>query len=100
MIMNKVQKLCQDIEKSYPLVEFRIDCKNNILDLLSITVKPEFQRQGIGTAIIEELIDWCKGNGVKEIMLMSSPKARPFYEKLGFTKRWRGSSLYGLKINS
>ena len=52
------------------------------LSLDYLCVEPSFQRQGIGTKIIKNLIETCRP---AQITLVSVAAAVPFYEKLGFT---------------
>lgn len=56
------------------------------LDQLS--VRPEWQRQGIGTALIQAAARETAGNGYREMTLMTFrevPWNAPFYSRLGFT---------------
>jgi len=49
--------------------------------LYDIAVLPEFQRQGIGTRIVEDLLSKLPSNSV---LLVSSPGLCGFYKRLGF----------------
>jgi len=53
-----------------------------------IQILPEFQGQGIGTAILEELIKESNEQNIPIILEVHNvnTKARAFYERLGFTK--------------
>lgn len=57
---------------------------------LAISVKKEYWGMGIGTAVMEELIDFARSsNTIKNISLgvkASNKKAQHLYEKLGFEK--------------
>ena len=56
--------------------------------LQEIIVLPEFQRKGIGTMIVNHLIDYAKANSITgkftTIGGVSAKGKEPFYEKMGF----------------
>ena len=47
-------------------------------------VRQAFRGNGIGSALANAAIDWCKSNGFALIRLHASDAGRPIYEKLGF----------------
>lgn len=47
-------------------------------------VHPDFQRLGIGLALMEHLLDWLDQQGIMRVALDASPVGQPIYEKLGF----------------
>ena len=47
-------------------------------------VYPDFQRDGIGLALMEHLLEWLEKQGVKRVALDASPMGQSIYEKLGF----------------
>jgi len=47
-------------------------------------VHQDFQRQGIGLALMSHLLDWLDRRGVQQVVLDASPFGQPLYEKLGF----------------
>lgn len=52
-----------------------------------VYVLPEFQRKGIGTALMSEIERMAKEHGAKEIHIWTDPKATwavSFYKKLGY----------------
>jgi GNAT superfamily N-acetyltransferase len=53
-----------------------------------VIVRPEYQRQGIGRMLIEELLNFIRENGVSGtdifVELCAMPDKIPFYEKFGF----------------
>lgn len=57
-----------------------IDCSY----ICDIAVLPQFQRAGIGKAIVEKLLEFSKGH--KKIILYSCPGKEVFYKKLGFKR--------------
>jgi GNAT superfamily N-acetyltransferase len=48
---------------------------------------PEFQNQGIGTAILDGLLKKCHESRIREIQLFSAKGKRSFYERRGFSVR-------------
>lgn len=52
-----------------------------ILELASIAVRPEYQKQGIARAVIEHLL---KNNSTRPLYLMCMSSNGPLYEKFGF----------------
>ena len=53
-----------------------------------VAVRPEYQRQGVGRLLIQEIMQFIQDNGVKGteifVELCAEPDKMPFYEKLGF----------------
>ncbi len=53
-----------------------------------VVVRPDYQKQGIGRLLINELLKFVKENGVSNtevfVELCAVPDKVPFYEKLGF----------------
>ena len=57
--------------------------------ILSISVKKEMQSKGIGTLLLNSMLDQCKVMNYKKIFLevrASNIQAINFYEKFGFSK--------------
>lgn len=52
-----------------------------------VAVLPEFQNQGIGTQLIEQLIEKAKAQNLKSLRLMSRLSALGFYKRLGFLEQ-------------
>lgn len=54
-----------------------------------VVVRPEYQKQGIGRTLINELMKYIRENGVNGtdifVELCAMPDKIPFYEKLGFS---------------
>jgi len=53
-----------------------------------VVVRPEYQKQGIGRLLINELLNFIRKNGVSGtdifVELCAMPDKIPFYEKFGF----------------
>ena len=72
------------------LIEFRIHKQDDYVWLDSIAIKNEYRGNGLGSAIIEDLIFMSKTiSGIKGIKLMNDRKTRhkliPFYQTFGFS---------------
>ncbi|WP_407355189.1 GNAT family N-acetyltransferase [Methanolobus sp. WCC5] len=68
--------------------------------IADVIVLPEYQNQGIGTALMERIIVYLKEN-VQEysyITLMAAKGREAFYEKFGFFKRPVGEYGYGMMV--
>lgn len=52
--------------------------------LRSMFVKPTYQRQGLGKALVADIEERARLKGISEIMVHSSLTARRFYEALGY----------------
>ncbi len=65
-------------------------CANQILDechILNLAVHPDFRRQGIGSALMEEALNKLRGKGCEFFYLevrVSNAGAKKFYERFGF----------------
>ncbi|MFI8433261.1 GNAT family N-acetyltransferase [Streptomyces sp. NPDC079020] len=53
--------------------------------LLMIGVSPGHQGEGLGAALIGEVLERCDRDGVPAYLEASSPRSRTLYERLGFT---------------
>lgn len=49
-----------------------------------MAVLPEMQHQGIGTAIMQCLLEWSTDRGATTVLLDATPAGVPLYEKVGF----------------
>jgi ribosomal protein S18 acetylase RimI-like enzyme len=52
--------------------------------LQDIVVLPECRGRGIGDAILEALVSFCRERGLTWIGLVAQPGTAPFYERRGF----------------
>lgn len=63
----------------------KVIVKNSIAQDLSIVVDPDYRRQGIGTALMMNIMDRLRKKGVKEFKVYASPGiVERFYSSLGF----------------
>ena len=68
--------------------------------ICDVIVRPAYQSQGLGRAIIENVLGWLETQVAEDetimVNLMSSMNKEPFYEKLGFHKRPFGNHGSGM----
>ncbi len=62
--------------------------------IVSMAVRPERRRRGIGTKLINESIAYCSGKSLHLEVRMGNLGAQEFYQHLGFEKRAEVSSYY------
>jgi len=55
--------------------------------IVDMIVDPEFQRMGIGNAILNDLVGVCRGKGIPDIQLFCADGKENFYLKNGFKAR-------------
>jgi spermidine synthase len=61
-----------------------ISDKVNDAYLQDITVFADLRHQGVGTGIVERLVDRLRHDGLKWIGLIAGGNSHPFYRRLGF----------------
>lgn len=65
-------------------------CANYVIDeghILNLAVHPDFRRSGVGTQLVEDLLEELKETDCRYIYLevrLSNLEARKFYERFGF----------------
>ena len=52
--------------------------------LHNMFVEPEYRRRGIATALLEHIVDVCRGRGILRLVLHATDMGRPIYERMGF----------------
>jgi len=52
-------------------------------------VHQQFQRQGLGLALMQHLLNWLDEQNIPQVQLDASPYGQPLYEKLGFVPEER-----------
>lgn len=70
---------------------FNITGKNSYIT--SMYVEPSYRRRGIGTELLERVIECAKKRGVTAMFLSASEMRRPMYEKRGFADSKNGMLL-------
>jgi predicted GNAT family N-acyltransferase len=56
------------------------------MKLRQMAVESEFQKSGVGSALVRYAEDWARSEGVKTIMMDARAAVTPFYEKLGYAR--------------
>jgi ribosomal-protein-alanine N-acetyltransferase len=72
-------------------------------DVLTLTVKESFRRQGIGRAMLKDLIAWAQERKAPAIYLEvreGNEEASPLYLSEGFEAISRRSNYYSLGVNA
>ena len=72
-------------------------------DVLTLTVAPKYRRQGIGRALLDQLIIWAKMRKAPAIFLEvreGNVEASPLYESAGFEPISMRSNYYSLGTNA
>jgi N-acetylglutamate synthase-like GNAT family acetyltransferase len=69
-----------------------IECRGNIIGtgniinnrIQSIVIRPDMQRQGYGTELLQRLEQYARNQGIRMVHLSALPPAQPFFERLGY----------------
>lgn len=72
-------------------------------DVLTLTVVPKYRRQGIGRALLDQLITWAKMRKAPAIFLEvreGNVEASPLYKSAGFEPISMRSNYYSLGVNA
>lgn len=72
------------------------DGKNQMI--FGLAVLPEFQRQGIGAALMEHLIAFSRKNGMEHVVLTCLEEKIAYYAKFGFRNCGISQSAHGGEI--
>ncbi|NJM73926.1 MAG: GNAT family N-acetyltransferase [Scytonema sp. RU_4_4] len=96
---NAVESVCMtadrkvwiaiDSDSTVGFVAVKLHPQSRMGEIYMIAVDPDYQRQGIGTALIEFALDWMKAAGMSVAMVETGgdpghAPARCTYEKVGF----------------
>lgn len=54
------------------------------LFVVDVVVHPDHQRAGLGSRMVNTLVDWARARGVRATMLVADAGLVPFYRALGF----------------
>jgi GNAT superfamily N-acetyltransferase len=52
--------------------------------IVNVYTEPAWRRQGIARLVLQHVIDWARGTGLRNIVLHASSDGRPLYEQMGF----------------
>lgn len=53
--------------------------------IFNVYTLPEYRHQGIGSALMQRVIEWAKAQRFESLNLWHSPGSVAYYERLGFT---------------
>ena len=53
--------------------------------IVNMYTEPGYRRQGLARRLMEEMIEWCRGQGMATVYLHASDEGRALYDSLGFT---------------
>ena len=63
--------------------------------IFGLAVDPRYQRQGIGAALMEHLIGYCKDTAMKKLILTCKQEKIRYYEKFGYENKGVSVSNHG-----
>ncbi|HEV2194093.1 MAG TPA: GNAT family N-acetyltransferase [Candidatus Acidoferrum sp.] len=52
--------------------------------VLNMYTEPEARRCGVARRLMQEMIEWCRGEGYSLVSLHASESGRPLYKSMGF----------------
>lgn len=83
-----------------PIGRLYLDERDDDLHLIDISLTPERRGGGIGTAILEDLLDQARGLGKSVTLFVEPPNpARRLYDRFGFTADpERETAVYELMV--
>jgi predicted N-acetyltransferase YhbS len=55
--------------------------------IVDVIVSPEYQARGLGTNIMQRLLERCRGGRIRDVKLFCARGKAPFYGRLGFIAR-------------
>ena len=78
-----------DADSAVGFVAVKLDSESSMGEIYMVAVDPDYQRRGIGTALMQFALDWIKVAGMSVAMVETGgdsghAPARCIYEKLGF----------------
>lgn len=53
-------------------------------NILNVYTLPAFRRQGMARHLMDFILDWCRANQIRTLVLYASTEGRSLYESLGF----------------
>lgn len=52
--------------------------------ILNMYTEPDARRRGVARRLMQEMIEWCRGEGYGSVSLHASESGRPLYKSMGF----------------
>lgn len=53
--------------------------------IVNVFTEPAWRKRGIAALLLQEIIKWCRAQGIERITLHASKEGRSLYQRLGFT---------------
>jgi ribosomal-protein-alanine N-acetyltransferase len=81
----------------FAIVEFSLEAGRRVGHVVTIDVSPEQRRQGVGSLLMESLLDFCRKTGARLLRLevaVDNQGAIAFYRRLGFEETGRIPGFY------
>lgn len=76
------------MEDEFPVATARMLVnEKDYVSLSRVAVIKEYRGKGAGKLIMDRIAEYCKKNKTKKIKLSTQSVTKPFYEKLGYTKK-------------
>jgi GNAT superfamily N-acetyltransferase len=66
----------------WPAHPYDLECRR--ATILNVYVYPEYRRRGIARQLMEQILSWCRADGLARVTLHASDQGRHLYETLGF----------------
>lgn len=60
------------------------DTSGRRASILNVYTLPAFRRQGLARRLMQIVLDWCRANQIRTVVLQASNDGRALYESLGF----------------
>jgi ribosomal protein S18 acetylase RimI-like enzyme len=78
-----------------------IEEKSHSFEILNIMIQKDFQNQGFGRQLLDKVIEdgQRKSKGIELQVLKNNPKAKRFYENLGFQVYFETQFEYKMKLS-
>ncbi len=86
---------------SAPVGFFMITPRGDDIELHTLCIAPEYQRQGMGTLVIRQIVTDAQEHGREVFLsvLKSNAMARVFYERLGFMVIAEATHHYQMRLS-
>ncbi|MHC1723333.1 MAG: GNAT family N-acetyltransferase [Aminipila sp.] len=103
-LTGEEQKIRIELFNEMDQMETEIKFPSKYIYVNFLGVKPEYQRQGNGRAIMERVLDYSKGKNLPVMLFTNQPKDVEFYQSMGFkimgitsSKKYQFINIYLLK---
>ena len=51
---------------------------------MNVYTEPRYRKRGLARRLMATVMDWCREQGLRTLILHASDEARPLYQSLGF----------------